>query len=294
MCWCECVQILCQEMSVLISFIIPYHNEPQWMLDECIASIEALDLLPDEYEVLVEHDVEDEGPSLTRNRAIEKARGEYIQFVDCDDRLFPASYARIIAFIREKRMDMLMFRFSSTDRERVSRNGLSRRWNGAEFLVHNNLRAGTCMYVFKREVLGDLRFCPDIFHEDTLFTPLLIMRAKSLYVVKERAYFYRQHEGTTMSNRNPVFVERRLNDAIVVLRTLRAERERAGGIAVRALRRVIDQQVMSLLIMVYQAGLGVTGLRRYASILRKEGFMPLPLHCYNWKYYIFALVSRVL
>ena len=133
MCWCQCVQILCQEMSVLISFIIPYHNEPQWMLDECIASIEALDLLPDEYEVLVEHDVEDEGPSLTRNRAIEKARGEYIQFVDCDDRLFPASYARIIAFVREKRMDMLMFRFSSTDRERVSRNGLSRRKARAEW-----------------------------------------------------------------------------------------------------------------------------------------------------------------
>lgn len=281
-------------MSVLISFIIPYHNEPRWMLDECVSSIEALDLQPDEREVLIEHDVRDEGPSVTRNRAIEKARGEYIQFVDCDDRLFPACYARIIAFVREKRMDMLMFRFSSTDCEKVGKNNLSRRWNGAEFLVHNNLRAGTCMYVFRRDVLGELRFCPNIFHEDTLFTPLLIMRAKSLYVLRERAYFYRQHEGTTMSNRNPEFLDGRLQDAIAVLRTLRAEMEGAQGIAVRALRRVIDQQVMSLLIMVYQAGMGVSGLRRYALILRKEGFMPLPLRLYNWKYYIFAVLTRVL
>ena len=140
MCWCEYPKILCKAMSVLISFIIPYHNEPRWMLDECIGSIEALDLQPDEREILVEHDAGDEGPSVTRNRAIEKASGEYIQFVDCDDRLFPASYARIIAFIREKRMDMLMFRFSSTDRERVGRNGLSKRWNGQEFQLQPILR----------------------------------------------------------------------------------------------------------------------------------------------------------
>ena len=281
-------------MSVLISFIIPYHNEPRWMLDECISSIEALDLQPDEREILVEHDVRDEGPSVTRNRAIEKARGEYIQFVDCDDRLFPASYARIIAFVRQKRMDMLMFRFSATNTEKVGKKRLSRQWNGAEFLVHNNLRAGTCMYVFRRDILGELRFCPNIFHEDTLFTPLLIMRARSLYVLREKAYFYRQHEGTTMSNRNPGFLDRRLHDAIAVLRTLRAEKEGAQGVAARALRRVIDQQVMSLLIMVWQAGMGVKGLRRYASILRKEGFMPLPLRYYNWKYYIFAVITRVL
>ena len=281
-------------MSVLISFIIPYHNEPRWMLDECIRSIEALDLQPDEREILVEHDVRDEGPSVTRNRAIEKARGEYIQFVDCDDRLFPASYARIIAFVRQKRMDMLMFRFSATNTEKVGKKRLSRQWNGAEFLVHNNLRAGTCMYVFRRDILGELRFCPNIFHEDTLFTPLLIMRARSLYVLREKAYFYRQHEGTTMSNRNPGFLDRRLHDAIAVLRTLRAEKEGAQGVAARALRRVIDQQVMSLLIMVWQAGMGVKGLRRYASILRKEGFMPLPLRYYNWKYYIFAVITRVL
>ena len=281
-------------MSVLISFIIPYHNEPRWMLDECIRSIEARDLQPDEREILVEHDVRDEGPSVTRNRAIEKARGEYIQFVDCDDRLFPASYARIIAFVRQKRMDMLMFRFSATNTEKVGKNCLSRQWNGAEFLAHNNLRAGTCMYVFRRDILGELRFCPNIFHEDTLFTPLLIMRARSLYVLREKAYFYRQHEGTTMSNRNPGFLDRRLHDAIAVLKTLRAEKEGAQGVAARALRRVIDQQVMSLLIMVWQAGMGVKGLRRYASILRKEGFMPLPLRYYNWKYYIFAVITRVL
>ena len=281
-------------MSVLISFIIPYHNEPRWMLDECVRSIEALDLQQDEREILVEHDVRDEGPSVTRNRAIEKARGEYIQFVDCDDRLFPACYARVISFIRQKRMDMLMFRFSTTDREIVGGNGLSRRWNGQEFLLHNNLRAGTCMYVFRRDILGDLRFCHDIFHEDALFTPMLIMRAQSLYVVKEKAYFYRQHAGTTMSNRNPGFLDRRLHDAIAVLRTLSAEMEGAQGVAARALQRVIDQQAMSLLIMVHQAGMGLSGLRRYASILRKEGFMPLPLRYYNWKYYIFALVSRLL
>ena len=148
-------------MSVLISFIIPYHNEPRWMLDECIRSIEALDLQPDEREILVEHDVRDEGPSVTRNRAIEKARGEYIQFVDCDDRLFPASYARIIAFVRQKRMDMLMFRFSATDCEKVGKNRLSRQWNVATIVglayqcvagrqVQNHVRTGKSKLTARR------------------------------------------------------------------------------------------------------------------------------------------------
>ncbi len=279
---------------MLISFIIPYHDEPQWMLDECVYSIQALGLQPHEYEILVEHDADGQGPSVTRNRALDKARGEYVQFVDCDDKLFPGSYSRIIAFIRQKRMDMLMFRYSVTDRESVGSHPLSCRWNGVEFLLHNNLRAGTCMYVFRRAVLGDLRFRPGIFHEDTLFTPLLILRARSLYVLREKAYFYRQHPGTTMSRRDTAFLDRRLGDAVTVLRDLRAVRDSAHGIAVAALQRVIDQQAMSLLIMVWQAGLGIAGLRRYAAILRNDGFMPLPFRWYNWKYYIFALISRLL
>ena len=279
---------------MLISFVIPCHDEPQWMLDECLRSIRSLGLRQDEYEILVEHDADGLGPSVTRNRAIDRAQGEYIQFIDCDDKLFPGSYARVVAFLRQERMDMLMFRFSVTDREHVGDAPLSCRWNGVEFLLLNNLRAGTCMYVFRRDILGDLRFKPGIFHEDTLFTPLLIMRAQSLYVLREKAYFYRQHGGTTMSRRDPGFLERRLGDAVTVLRELRTRRESARGIAVKSLQRVIDQQAMSLLIMVWQAGLGTGGLRRYAAILREEGFIPLPLRWYDWKYYIFALISRLL
>lgn len=287
------------------------------MLRECISSIFALSLRSDEREVIIVDDgstvpfaealrgyegeirvirQENAGLSAARNTGIAAATGEYIQFIDSDDGLIPHVYERVIRMVRQHRMDMLMFRFtfsatpSGTILEDDSTPKLSRCYAGWDFLQHENLRAAAWCYIFRRDCLGELRFQPGIFHEDALFTPQLIMRTATLYVLKEQAYFYRQGEGTIMSNRNEQHIVKRLDDSLFVLLELQKQLRDMPEREQRAMQRCIYQQTMCYIYTIIQLRRPLRELRSRLKDLRRNGLYPLPLKCYTWKYWLFALV----
>ncbi len=90
----------------LISFIVTSYNMPVELLKECIESIVALNLRPDEREIIVVDDgsqtspidslgdlrteivyirQKNEGLSVARNNGMRISTGRYMQFVDGDD-----------------------------------------------------------------------------------------------------------------------------------------------------------------------------------------------------------------
>ena len=300
-------------MEPLISFIVTYHNEPEAFLQACLESIQALRLTPEEAEIVVVDDgsevpptfvgregirylrQEQSGLSVARNTGIKHSRGQYLQFVDADDYLFPSVYEAILDRIRSEQPDVVMFRMTdkplykpSTEPIRVkvkfpaNSSSSEEKRLGEYFLQHRNLRAAARGYAFRREVLGDLRFYPELLHEDELFTPQLFLRAETLVDLDAKAYYYRQHEGTITHSNSPAVVQRRLDDIQFIIRELKS----LGN-------PVLERRIRQLTLDYLQKTLALTSLRelrRRKKELRKEGFLPLPVRCYSMRYFLASLV----
>lgn len=293
-------------MTPLVSFIVTYHNEPEYFLRACLESIRSLPLAEGEAEIIVVDDgssppptsprggrlirQEQAGLSVARNTGIAHARGEYIQFVDADDMLLPSAYDAVIEQVRKKEADVIMFKMEaspqpSSDERDVSRRGHSHllwKGQGGLFLQHRNLRAAAWGYAFKREILGDLRFHPGLLHEDELFTPQLFLRADTLVELDAKAYFYRQHSGTITHSQTHEQIQKRLNDIHFILRELKF-------LDNLLLERRIRQLTVDYLQKSWTLTHSFSELCSRKSELRREGFLPLPLKCYSLRYCLFSL-----
>lgn len=283
---------------MLISFIVTYHNEPEAFLQTCIESIQALRLSLEEAEIIVVDDgsevpptfagregiryirQEQAGLSVARNTGIKYSQGQYLQFVDADDYIFPTVYEAILEQIRSNNPDMVLFKM--TKKASKTSKITSKNTSGPYFLQHRNLRAAAWGYAFRREILGDLRFRPGLLHEDELFTPQLFMRVKSLVELDAKAYFYRQHDGTITHSSSKVIVQNRLDDIHFTLNELRSLNE-------PILKRRIRQLTLDYLQKIWTLTHSFREFRRRKKELRKEGFLPLPVRFYSMRYFLASL-----
>lgn len=285
------------------------------MLRQCLDSVLSLSLSADEREIILVDDgsvtspitmladVKDDivfvsqsnqGLSVARNTGIAIAKGEYIQFIDSDDYLLSAAYDTIISHVKKHRMDMLTFYFATTESEKKEHQTacLSQAWQGNIFLCHNNLRAAAWSYIFRRDILGDLRFYPSIYHEDALFTPQLMLKTEKLHTVHLNAYFYRQHGDTIMSKRDRKHITKRLDDSVFILHQLSDKASCLDGYSREALNRCINQQVMAYIYFLFFLKCSVKDIHDRVRALRKDKLFPLPLKRYTTKYLFFAILSR--
>ena len=151
-----------KEEKPLVSFILTYYNLPVRLLKECIDSIQALSLRPAEREVIIVDDGSDQSPmnelmtygndiiyvrqanggvSTARNTGLQMARGEYVQFVDGDDRLIQAPYEHCLDIIRyQQEADIVLFDFTHDLQDMTATPNDKPRVSGPEYLRSNNLQ----------------------------------------------------------------------------------------------------------------------------------------------------------
>ncbi|MCD8290527.1 MAG: glycosyltransferase family 2 protein [Prevotella sp.] len=294
----------------LVSFILTCYNLPAELVRECLDSILCLSLPPYEREIIVvddgsEHPIIEElteysndiiyvrqknqGLSMARNAGIRMANGRYIQFVDGDDKLLSKSYEKCLDIVRLNEPDMVLFLFS--DKEDAGFAYIKPKiTDGTTYMLNNNIHAAAWSYIFNRKILSDLRFTSGILHEDEEFTPLLILRAKTLYATNIIAYYYRSRPVSITHNTNKRMLVKRLNDMERTICHLHDVSLTLPQDESNALQRRVAQITMDYLYNIMRITRSSIQLKRRIERLKEKGLFPLPSQNYTAKYMAFRIL----
>ncbi len=216
-----------------VSFILPVFNVEHSLVRKCVKSIVDLDLKQDEREIIVIDDgselpvesclkdfksqirilrQENQGLSVARNVGMQMAKGEYLQFIDPDDHLFPSIYDECLKLLKEHRPDVLKFHYTHDENTQYTPFKYCVFDSGREYMTKNNMQAGACAYIINRNVLNGLTFKPRILHEDEDFTPMLFLKAGKFILAETTPYFYFQRQNSIVESFSIEAVTKRLSD----------------------------------------------------------------------------------
>lgn len=219
----------------MISIIIPIYNVETY-LAECLDSIYKLNIKDMEV-ILIDDGSTDEsykiartyaekyldktiliqkengGLSSVRNFGIHIARKKYIAFIDSDDFIDCEKFEKLLKEGSEKDLDViagnLMYYKDGKTGEPLFRSEHIRNCGvvtGTEFF-HNSFEKPKC---FREEVVAsfyktdflrknNLFFTEGILHEDSEFTPKVLLKAEKIEYLDYPFYYYRQRSGSIMS-----------------------------------------------------------------------------------------------
>lgn len=225
-----------------LSIIIPTYNVEKYIA-KCIYSFVNQDVPPNEYEIIVVNDgtkdnsaniaseiakgysnitivnQENQGLSGARNTGLQRAKGDYVWFVDSDDYIEENSLSRIFGHLKEN-LDILQLQYRMVyEDERPSSLPtcffIDDVKTGYEVTLNGGLPAPAQFSIFRRQFLleNELKFVLNIYHEDSEFKPRAVYMAKKISSDNIFCYNYLQRiQGSIMSS----FSMKRLKDVIFV------------------------------------------------------------------------------
>lgn len=229
-----------------ISVIVPVYNGAAW-IEECVKSVQAQTWKNWEMLILDDSSVDGtgriargmaakdsrirvvsrtkKGVSSARNQGIEETDGEFLTFVDADDKLDPHMFETLCSCLSEEKSDIAVcdyYRWNGEPDGVFDRSGRpvggqkngnagksgisfghSRRFTVnrdtyiGEYLLQGNTRCWSILY--RREAVGNVRFREDLtIGEDMMFLVDLMPGLKRITVTDYRGYFYRINESGAM------------------------------------------------------------------------------------------------
>ena len=311
---------------MFLSVIIPHYNIDKALLERCIDSIIKLEI-KDKFEIIVVDDgsqappswIETSfegnaiklieathgGPGAARNRGIEEACGKYIIFVDADDFLINnGEIHNCIDILKEERPQILRYRYHVTTTpgklpKRSGRIRCSYIISGATYMAGNNLPGSPCLYFFSRElaVKKGIRFPEGCFHEDEEFNTILHFHAQSLIETDALLYCYCTRQGSTTTNNDPDFEERRLQDMLNVIEKISFFRsslyEKSNNVQKKAIDRKLNTLAVDMILNMLYKGMSVAAIQETCKErLAPLSLYPIPVANYSFKYRIFRLLAN--
>lgn len=304
-----------QKAQPLVTFIVTYYNLPIPMLCECINSIMALSLKPEEREILIIDDGSDVSPmnglmqygdeiiyvrqknggvSEARNSALRMAKGKYIQIVDGDDCLLKAPYNHCLDLIRRgNNLDVVLFNFTKSSTSTDAAFHDSPIQTGSDFMRNNNIHGAACCLLFRQAARSKLLFTPGIeYGEDEEFTPQLLLRAETIIQTDAQAYYYRPRSTSATHQLNDDRKKKRLDDTVEVIRNLNHIADTLPQTDRIALQRRVAQLTMDYIYNTIVLTRSRQILNERLASLRKEGLFPLPDRDYSQKYQWFRRMTN--
>lgn len=166
------------------------------------------------------------GLSSARNAGIESSRGEYLMFVDGDDSLDPVTISALTkAISSHPNCDILQFRYEEVSPSMPLGHCVSDELadyyectSEHDFFLQlhqlGGVAASSCTKLFKRSVIGDMRFKEGILHEDEEFVTRLLPKCSCIGYCSNEFYKYLMRPGSIIHSE---FSKRRL-DIIHILK----------------------------------------------------------------------------
>lgn len=223
-----------QEVNPLISIIVPVYNVEKY-LKRCVDSIlsqtyknfecilvddgstDSSGKLCDEYanrdsRIKVIHK-KNGGQADARNVGMDTAIGEYIGFVDSDDRIHPQMYEILINTAIKENTDMTVCKYSEVEENTCESIYINYDINKIEYETYYGkemldeyftknfcYRCSTVVWtkLYKKKVLQKLRFPVGVYYEDSAIVLDTIERSEKIALIDAELYFYLQRENSTM------------------------------------------------------------------------------------------------
>lgn len=210
-----------------ISVIIPVYNGRPW-LEECVESVlvqtfqnfEVL-ILDDSStdgtaklaETLAERDArvrlirrEKQGVSSARNQGIDETDGEYVTFVDADDKIDRRMLEVLLNCLEKEKSDIALCDYikwsgkntenSGDDREYCVKT-VNKKTYLSDYLLMGNTRCWSVLY--RRSAIGKIRFRERLtIGEDMMFLVDMLSNVARVSVTDYKGYFYRINESGAM------------------------------------------------------------------------------------------------
>lgn len=210
----------------LISVIVPVYKVEEY-LEQCILSIcnqsyKNLEILlvddgsPDQCPAICDKWAKKDarirvihkkngGLSDARNVGIEYASGKYIAFVDSDDWIDTNLYELLLYEMQKNNAQIAACKIIKAYEEHFEEQKIisSQKVFSCEEALQTLLRGQDFCAVawnklYRRDIIGDIRFPVGKLHEDEFFTYRVISHASKLILVSEGIYYYRQRPGSIM------------------------------------------------------------------------------------------------
>lgn len=227
----------------LVSVIVPVYNVEKY-LAECLDSLQAQTYphweaicvndgsTDNSWQILQKYAARDSrfviinqknsGVSATRNAALQKAKGDYIAFLDSDDMLYCQFMEYMAAALEKTNSDIAVCgyenRGNNVKKCRYRQCELKELFNPISYFLKRKkpkLQIAVWGKLYKREILDDLLFSADFkqMAEDYYYSFLVFERVKKIVCVKDKLLFYRQTESSLTHQK---FSEREINDHILL------------------------------------------------------------------------------
>jgi glycosyltransferase involved in cell wall biosynthesis len=303
-----------------LSIIIPMFNVEQY-IEKCVESVYNLGMADSEFEVIIINDEspdksleiatkftiekknatiisqENKGLGGARNKGIERAKGEYLLFLDSDDFLLPERLKLAVSVAKNNNLDVLEFGAQGVDefgkilytRATSSRDRII---NGIDYCREIRYMDSACNKLYKRDFLDQnkLEFKERIFIEDYEFNTRVFARAQRVMAIPTIVSNFFQNSNSITRSTNPEKTEKMKRDIIQVIRIIDTERIQAQRENVDFYNQRLSYLTATLFYQLLKANASFRSFLDLKNQLMKEQILFLDYPIYDRKKNYFRVI----
>lgn len=286
------------------------YNAAQFF-EQCLLSILEQNILLSDYEIIIINDgstdnsleiaesfakkhkniaiysQKNSGVSITRNRGIELAKGEYIWFIDGDDLIVPNVALDLYNIASENNLDALEFKFirtKSRNKIRALKKPLSTYpivvENGKDFVGSHNFGDSCCAYLWRTTFLknSNIRFIPNRIIEDMTFNAEILPTTKRAAFLPVYIYRYVINPKSLWTNTAPIAFRKSIDDfvhmTIYYFENMKKWKKR--GVNTRFMEKKKLSNQFNIAKRMAVSDLSFKQMEKYKALLKDHQLYPFP------------------